>query len=91
MGRPRRTGMRHWSPIRSDGSAPQSARLLGEVDQEVALAALVDERAFDDLRVARDVVVAARDHRDDLLARLNGAIRAMQADGTIATLESRWF
>ncbi|NGM46460.1 amino acid ABC transporter substrate-binding protein [Rhodobacter sp. SGA-6-6] len=28
---------------------------------------------------------------DDLLARLNGAIRAMQADGTIATLESRWF
>ncbi len=27
----------------------------------------------------------------DLLARLNGAIRGMQADGTMATLESRWF
>ena len=37
------------------------------------------------------VAMAVCKGNGDLLAMLNGVIRDMQADGTIATLESRWF
>ena len=48
--------------------AAQRAGPLGKLDQEIMLQALVDQTPLDDLRVARDVVVAAAQDADDLLA-----------------------
>lgn len=45
--------------------APQRTWLLGEVDQEVVLATLVQQRTLHDIRIAGDVVVAARDDAQD--------------------------
>src|SRR5699024_9835927 len=45
--------------------AAQGTGLLREVDDEVVLEAFVDQGAFEDLRVAGDVVVASRDEADD--------------------------
>ena len=48
---------------------PQRTRLLGELDQEVVLEPLEDQRPLDDLGVPADVVVAAGDHADHGRAR----------------------
>src|SRR5690606_28926613 len=56
--------------------AAQRTGLLREVDDEVVLDALVDERALEDLRVAADVVVAAAHQADR-----GGARR--QRDGSV--------
>ena len=46
--------------------APQRARLLGELHEEVVLQPPVHERALDHLGVAAHVVVAAREQADDV-------------------------
>ena len=58
---------------------PQRARLLGELDEEVVLEALVDERALDDLGVAADVVVAPGQHAHDRRARARVELRSRAA------------